>query len=257
MNSDTLYDYLEKTHKFLRVLNLNTTYDQFKLIVNPVIAAHSAIINNPMLNSAYGRTMLHKAANCDEIEIVRLLLENKADLTTKSSEGKTPLHCAISNASVETAKLLIAYKADHAVKDSSEMTPLHYAAWYSRPESIKLLLKHKADPNVKDTRNRTPLDISKSEPQSNERDECIALLEEAMKPDIEKTPIKQTPVVQTPADRTPIEKTPDKPKSTHFPTLAVITSLWSTLTDSQKVIVFNTVSPEELCAIKQELGGKF
>ena len=108
---------------------------------------------------------LYKAVTTS-IEIVKLLIDAKADLNIKTFGGKnTPLMTAAensgTNSSLETVKLLLDSKADINAKALSGFTALSFVAANSFTkgslDTVKLLLDYKADTNVKGTTGITPL----------------------------------------------------------------------------------------------------
>ncbi len=101
-----------------------------------------------------GYTPLHLAAADGNTEVVKLLLEKRADMTSKNRYGNTPLHLAACNGHTESVKAILA-----AVKDTPELlklvvfapskngyTPLHEAASIGDKEILKEILEA-----VKDT----------------------------------------------------------------------------------------------------------
>jgi ankyrin repeat protein/serine/threonine protein kinase len=107
----------------------------------------------------FGYTPLHVVADRGHIEIVKLLIEHGADVNAKDNIfGHTPLHKAAYNGHIEIVKLLIEHGADVNAKDIIiGVTPLHYAAYKAHIEIVKLLIEHGADVNAKDTVGFTPL----------------------------------------------------------------------------------------------------
>jgi len=83
------------------------------------------------------------------------------------------LHDAAADGEIERVKLLISEDADVNVKNSQGLTPLHYAAFEGHKDIVELLLAHGADVNVGDANyNRTALQFAM---QSNQR-EIVQLL---------------------------------------------------------------------------------
>jgi ankyrin repeat protein len=84
------------------------------------------------------------AAKTGNIDCIRLLLDNGADVDARSgAHERTALHAAALSGRVEAIRLLLGAEADAAALDRWEMTPLHCAAWGARPEcgeAAKLLL---------------------------------------------------------------------------------------------------------------------
>ena len=98
-----------------------------------------------------GKTALMMTSNP---EIIKLLLEYKADPNIRDNNGNTAL---ILSKVAEIIKLLLEYKADPNIPNDKGETALMLSR---NPETIKLLLDHKADPNIKDNGKRTPLMVA-------------------------------------------------------------------------------------------------
>jgi ankyrin repeat protein len=135
---------------------------------------------------------LHVAAYWGHIEIVKLLVENGADINDKRNSGIIsvlniiafpeaahiahdldkkgwnflnedfkPLHLAVLNNQVEVVKYLIQKGADVNVTSiPNHIYPLHLAAIVSA-EICKILIEHGAKINVTDFNGDTPLDLAK------------------------------------------------------------------------------------------------
>jgi ankyrin repeat protein len=96
------------------------------------------------------RTPLMWAAYHNDVQMVRLLLDRKADPNQSTYFGNPLSHACWSN-SYEAAELLIARGANVHARDAvADFTPLHWAAGTesSRPELVQLLLANGADPNA-------------------------------------------------------------------------------------------------------------
>ncbi len=104
-----------------------------------------------------GESELHTAALLGEIDEVKQLLANGADINHKNSSGSTPLCMAVPPGNKEVAEFLIANGADLNVKDNKGYTPLHLAVMGPHPEMVKLLLSNGADVNSKNKDGETPL----------------------------------------------------------------------------------------------------
>jgi len=68
------------------------------------------------------------------------------------------LHHAAANGEIEQVKLLISQGADVNVKDSAGQTPLNYAARKGHKEIVELLLANGADVNARDRMSKTPVE---------------------------------------------------------------------------------------------------
>jgi ankyrin repeat protein len=88
-----------------------------------------------------GYTALHLAVKKGHIEVVRVLLEAKADIAIASKSGKTALHdVAYYKGSIDLAKLLIDAGAPVNVMDKRRKTPLDYARARRNDALVELLL---------------------------------------------------------------------------------------------------------------------
>lgn len=86
------------------------------------IISKGSDINHP---DNYGRTPLHVACATDYPAMVEYLLENGADLTSRTlEENQTAIHYAAKNDAVESLKILLNYEADITVVDYKHRTPL-------------------------------------------------------------------------------------------------------------------------------------
>jgi hypothetical protein len=72
--------------------------------------------------------------------VVKLLLEAKADVESKSSSGRTPLSWAAWGGHEAVVKLLLEAKADVESKTSSGQTPLSWAAREGHEAIVRLTL---------------------------------------------------------------------------------------------------------------------
>lgn len=106
---------------------------------------------------------LHYAAEDGDVDKVKQLIEQGADVNAKGRLGHTPLHMACMGLKehLEVVKLLIAKGADvnakSAHRSSSGETPLHFAAEWRHLEIVQLLVAKGADVNAKSDNGTTPL----------------------------------------------------------------------------------------------------
>jgi ankyrin repeat protein len=93
-------------------------------------------------------------------EIVRLLIENGADVDTTNGSGDTVLMFACKQGHVDLADFLLKKGADINRMNSHALdgqTALMGAAWYAQVEAVKLLLGHGADIHAVDRGKETAL----------------------------------------------------------------------------------------------------
>ncbi|MDR1480431.1 MAG: ankyrin repeat domain-containing protein [Planctomycetaceae bacterium] len=77
----------------------------------------------------FGSTLLHVAASWNKPDLVRILIENGADVNAKDNNGATPLHDSMeqNGVYVDVMNMLIEAGADVDAKDNFGMTPLDVA----------------------------------------------------------------------------------------------------------------------------------
>ena len=108
-------------------------------------------------------TPLIRASWNDNLEIVKYLVENGADINAKNKEGNTALKWASYHGELEIVKLLVEHGADINIKNNRRRTALIEAStrtFFSNPrglETIKYLVEHSADINAKDDEGNTAL----------------------------------------------------------------------------------------------------
>jgi ankyrin repeat protein len=91
------------------------------------------------------------------LEIVKLLLENGADINLPSNGNYTPLISAVRNGHLETVKLLLENGPDISVPNNYVCGLLNSAAKNGHLEIIKLLLENGTDINNQNSNGWTPL----------------------------------------------------------------------------------------------------
>ncbi|KAH8797776.1 ankyrin repeat-containing domain protein [Flagelloscypha sp. PMI_526] len=94
------------------------------------------------------QTPLHYAAKSGCTDIVKALVNAKADLNVASSEGQTPLHYAARSGSIDAMTILLNANVELNVANTEGWTPLHYAAHYGRIDLVSPLVEAKADLSV-------------------------------------------------------------------------------------------------------------
>ena len=104
-----------------------------------------------------GSPALYIAAQKEDIESIKLLIEGGVDPNQKGDYGCTALHIAALKEKIKSIKALIEAGADPDQKDNYGYTALHNAAIIGNPSCVQLLLDNGADPNIQDNNGRTPL----------------------------------------------------------------------------------------------------
>ncbi|EZG48220.1 ankyrin repeat protein [Gregarina niphandrodes] len=102
----------------------------------------------------FNMTALHFAVQKKgNIEAVKFLIQNQANVKAQTKNGETPLHIACYHRNEEAVKELLTTEARQDVNTAeklSGMTPLHIAVCKGSPGVIDLLLQNGADPKIKD-----------------------------------------------------------------------------------------------------------
>ncbi|HEX8015923.1 MAG TPA: ankyrin repeat domain-containing protein [Flavobacterium sp.] len=96
-------------------------------------------VKNINYNSDMG-TALMAATYKNQPQLVKLLLEKKANPNATDANGITALSLAVQFKNTELVKLLLEYKADKTIKDNQGKTAFEYAV-FSQNEPIINLLK--------------------------------------------------------------------------------------------------------------------
>jgi len=95
-----------------------------------------------------GETPLHVAAAHGQDDMVRYLLNSKANVYAEDNRGHTALHAAALGGHVETVKALVAHRSPlHHMSRNGE-TPLYIAVSERNPEMVACLLELGASPKL-------------------------------------------------------------------------------------------------------------
>lgn len=130
----------------------NGTLEQLKVAVK----ANPNSINKV---SKEGYVPLTLACYYGNNEVAKYLIEHVKDIDSKSSYG-TPLMAATVKNNVELVKLLLDNNANPNAVDQNGSTALHFSAIFSYEKIIKLLVVSKAKKSLKDSRGKTALDYA-------------------------------------------------------------------------------------------------
>ncbi|KAK2725414.1 ankyrin repeat domain-containing protein 49-like [Artemia franciscana] len=107
--------------------------------IKAIIKAHPEIIN---FKDGDGYTALHKACQCNFLEVAKFLIYNRADISAKSEEGWTPLHSAAHWDAVDCVNFLLQCGADVNSKSVGGSTPLHVASRSQKRDTAIVMLSH-------------------------------------------------------------------------------------------------------------------
>jgi len=114
---------------------------------------------NPV-NKGDGSSALHVAAYDKNLQLIKLLVEHKADVNLKNLKVFTPLHFAVSNGDIDTIKYLVEHGADVNAVTSLGGTALYIAAGKGNLDVVKYLVEHGADVTKADAEGNTSLEVA-------------------------------------------------------------------------------------------------
>ena len=95
------------------------------------------------------------------LELVRLLVNNGANINVSDEHRRTPLHWAAYHGFADVVVLLLGRGANAEARDDVGRRPLHLAAAAGSDDAVRLLLEHGVDPNPRDETGKTPLDLAR------------------------------------------------------------------------------------------------
>uniref|UniRef100_A0A667X2P1 Ankyrin repeat domain-containing protein 54 n=1 Tax=Myripristis murdjan TaxID=586833 RepID=A0A667X2P1_9TELE len=125
---------------------------------------HGRAVRNvgPIGKDIYAVKRLREAANANDIDTVRKLLQEDIDPCAADDKGRTALHFSSCNGNDSIVKLLLSYGADPNQRDGLGNTPLHLAACTNHVPVITTLLRGGARVDALDRAGRTPLHLARS-----------------------------------------------------------------------------------------------
>jgi ankyrin repeat protein len=109
-----------------------------------------------------GQTLLHMAATRGNVNLVDLLVERGADVDLPDASGQPPLLLAVRANSLGAAKRLLETGADPDATDSEGRTAVHAAVEVCEGLVVRELIMLACDPDLADNRSHTPLHLASS-----------------------------------------------------------------------------------------------
>jgi 26S proteasome non-ATPase regulatory subunit 10 len=104
-----------------------------------------------------GWSALHVASSKGDLEMVRQLIENGADVNLKTNNGVTPVHLAVSHDDADVVKYLIDHNGSVRTKDNLDRTALQRAAAAGFEDIVSVLIAAKAPVSATDSYGWTAL----------------------------------------------------------------------------------------------------
>lgn len=92
-----------------------------------------------------------------QLQVVKRLLEEGADIETCGNDDFTPLHMAATQEQLAIMFFLIGKGADTEARDKWGLTPLHHAAGEGKTKVVQMLVGWGADVDARDNEGNTPL----------------------------------------------------------------------------------------------------
>jgi len=117
-------------------------------------------------------TLVHMAAKMNDIELIKMMIENKQDIQPCNKEGLTPLHIAAQYGQLDIMNLLIDGGADIDCLSKDGATPCHIAAQVGKVDAIRVLCEHGANINYAVPGKQRPIHLAAQFGQ----EETVALL---------------------------------------------------------------------------------
>ena len=124
------------------------------------------------------RTPLRRAAYCNHVDVVRLLLEFRAEVDRRDRYGKTPLMAASEEGHDDVVRVLLGAGADVDACEENGKGALYYACYEGHTSTAQLLLDHGADVSARNGRDpfRPVLSSSRAIRKEDKRNIGEALL---------------------------------------------------------------------------------
>lgn len=119
-----------------------------------IVNADKNLVNSK--NLVLGESPLHFAVLAHNMQIVKYLLLNQANVNSKNDYRRTPLHYAAMECSIDLCKLLIKAGANMYAVDLRGNTPMHEAARFGRKDIYNFLVESGASYETKNNRGISP-----------------------------------------------------------------------------------------------------
>ena len=149
---------------------VETGEDKMALLLNAVRSGQkdvcsflcgSSYIKLEYRHEKEGKTALHVAVECGNLEIVLLLLDSGASINSLTFSSTSSLHLSCRKGHLSITKLLIDRGAEVNLQDSKGWAPIHEAAALGRSNSIAYLIRiEECNLDLKTNSGQTPADLA-------------------------------------------------------------------------------------------------
>lgn len=114
---------------------------------------------NASVNEVY-ETLTSIASAKGHVQLLRNLIDWKADVNRKDKYGHTPLWDAVSYCRTSCVSLLLQAAANPNTSNNVGSTPLYLATWFRNDILVKTLLRYNADPLRTNVNYESPFDLA-------------------------------------------------------------------------------------------------
>lgn len=113
--------------------------------ITSTLSLHPEYLNQ--IDNKLGWSPLYRSVVCNQLNSVKVLIDQGADSNIQNRLGESPLHQASYNNFIEIAEILLLKGADPNLAQNDGDTPLHLACMRGHQDMVELLMKYKADPS--------------------------------------------------------------------------------------------------------------
>lgn len=107
-----------------------------------------------------GLTPLHMAVKKRDLNMVKFLLSNGADVDAQDNKGFSVLYYAVLQNNIPIARYLLQNEADTGLKNNIGNAPMHNIAYNSRFEMLELFMFFGANANIENNYGMKPYDFA-------------------------------------------------------------------------------------------------
>mmetsp|Transcript_691 Transcript_691/g.1385 ORF Transcript_691/g.1385 Transcript_691/m.1385 type:complete len:273 (-) Transcript_691:56-874(-) len=145
----------------VRSQDVEVIYEMACRVAEGKPVADKALLSPPSINSSDGKgTAVFKAVEQKRDDVLKVLVEHKANPNAKDAQGNTPLMMAAKKMRAAAMGILLAAGAEVDACDSDKGTALMVATSMGDPAGVQVLLGAKADVNRQNSDGDSALQIS-------------------------------------------------------------------------------------------------